>query len=157
MKALYDNCVEDLTARGMYVLRQGGGMTREQLVEEIKQVPNTVLFGVDSFWTGVDIPGPHLQNVIIPKIPFPPPTPLSEAQQEIYDVWNRGKPRNRQRNYFADRTIPEVAIKLQQGFGRLIRHRDDSGIVVLMDPRLSTKRYGQTLLGSLPDCKITED
>lgn len=154
MKALYDRCVEELTSKGMYILRQGGGHTREQLVEEIKAVPNTVIFGVDSFWTGIDIPGDHLQNVIIPKIPFPPPTPLSEAQQEIYDVWNRGKPRHKQRNFFSDRTVPEVAIKLQQGFGRLVRHRDDKGLIVLMDPRLTTKAYGKVLLGSLPVCEI---
>jgi ATP-dependent DNA helicase DinG len=156
-KALYDRCVEELTRKGMYILRQGGGMTRTQLVEEIKTVENTVIFGVDSFWTGIDIPGKHLQNVIIPKIPFPPPTPLSEAQQEIYNEWNRGKPRHKQRNYFSDRTVPEVAIKLQQGFGRLIRHREDTGIVVLMDPRFSTKGYGKTLLGSLPNCKVITD
>jgi ATP-dependent DNA helicase DinG len=157
MKALYDLCADELTRKGMYILRQNGGMTREQLVEEIKTVANTVIFGVDSFWTGIDIPGNHLQNVIIPKIPFPPPTPLSEAQQEIYNVWNRGKPRHKQRNYFSDRTVPEVAIKLQQGFGRLIRHREDSGIVVLMDPRIATKSYGKTLLGSLPNCKVITD
>jgi ATP-dependent DNA helicase DinG len=157
MKFLYDLCVDELTKKGMYILRQNGGMTREQLVEEIKTVANTVIFGVDSFWTGIDIPGKHLQNVIIPKIPFPPPTPLSEAQQEIYNVWNRGKPRHKQRNYFSDRTVPEVAIKLQQGFGRLIRHREDNGIVVLMDPRIATKAYGKTLLGSLPNCKVITD
>lgn len=157
MKALYERCLDNLKDRGIYVLMQGGGMTREQLVAEIKEVENTVIFGVDSFWTGIDVPGKHLQNVIIPKIPFPPPSPLSEAQQEIYDVWNRGKPRNKQRNYFSDRTVPEVAIKLQQGFGRLIRHRDDSGIVVLMDPRIATKAYGKTLLNSLPPCKVIKD
>jgi ATP-dependent DNA helicase DinG len=157
MKALYDRLADDFTRQGFYPLRQGGGMTRDQLTNEIKTVPNTVLFGVDSFWTGVDVPGSHLSNVIIPKLPFPPPTPLGEAQQEMYDMWNRGKPRNKQRNYFGDRTVPAVAIKLQQGFGRLIRRKTDVGIVVLMDPRLVTKGYGRTLLGSLPSCDVLRD
>lgn len=157
MKALYDRLADYFSSKGYYPLRQGGGMTREQLTHEIQTVPNTVLFGVDSFWTGVDIPGSHLSNVIIPKLPFPPPTPLGEAQQEMYDMWNRGKPRNKQRNYFSDRTVPAVAIKLQQGFGRLIRRKTDVGIVVLMDPRLVTKGYGRTLLGSLPNCDVLRD
>jgi ATP-dependent DNA helicase DinG len=157
MKALYERTVDEFTSRGLYVLRQGGGMTREQLVHEIKTVPNTVLYGVDSFWTGIDVQGRHLQNVIIPKLPFPPPTPLSEAQQEMYDVWNRGKPRHKRRNYFGDRTVPGVAIKLQQGFGRLIRHRDDKGIVVILDQRMKTKGYGLTLLNSLPPCDVIID
>jgi ATP-dependent DNA helicase DinG len=157
MKALYDRLADDFTKQGFYPLRQGGGMTRDQLAQEIKTVPNTVLFGVDSFWTGVDIPGSHLSNVIIPKLPFPPPTPLSDAQKEIYDMWNRGKPRNKQRNFFGDRVVPAVAIKLQQGFGRLIRRTTDVGIVVLMDPRLVTKGYGRTLLGSLPSCDVLRD
>jgi len=157
MKALYDRTADEFTRKGLYVLRQGGGLTREQLTHEIRTVPNTVLYGVDSFWTGVDIPGDHLQNIIIPKLPFPPPTPLAEAQQELYNIWNRGKPRFKQRNYFADRTVPAVAIKLQQGFGRLIRRKTDTGIVVLMDPRLVSKGYGRTLLGSLPNCEIITD
>lgn len=157
MKALYDRLADYFNSKGYYPLRQGGGMTRDQLTHEIKTVPNTVLFGVDSFWTGVDIPGSHLSNVIIPKLPFPPPTPLSDAQKEIYDMWNRGKPRNKQRNFFGDRVVPAVAIKLQQGFGRLIRRGTDVGIVVLMDPRLTSKGYGRTLLGSLPSCDVLKD
>ena len=157
MKALHDRSVKLFSGKGLNVLRQNGGLTREQLVHEIKTVPNTVLYGVDSFWTGIDVPGTNLSNVIIPKLPFPPPTPLSEAQQEIYDIWNKGKPRNKQRNYFADKTVPEVAIKMQQGFGRLIRHRNDRGIVVLLDSRLITKPYGKTILHSLPDCDIIID
>jgi ATP-dependent DNA helicase DinG len=137
----------------MNVMCQGENLTKEQIIFEFKQVKGSVLYAVDSFWTGVDIPGDHLQNIIIPKLPFPPPTPLSEAQEEAYNIWNRGKPRDRQRNVFVERTVPAVAIKLQQGFGRLIRRKTDTGIVVLMDQRLLNKPYGKTLLGSLPECK----
>jgi len=157
MKALFDRLADYFTRQGYYPLRQGGGMTRDQLANEIKTVEGTVLFGVDSFWTGVDIPGSNLVNVIIPKLPFPPPTPLGDAQKEMYDLWNRGKPRNKQRNYFGDRVVPAVAIKLQQGFGRLIRRKTDVGMVVLMDARLVTKGYGRTLLGSLPNCDVLKD
>jgi ATP-dependent DNA helicase DinG len=152
MHALHQRSRDLFQKKGLYVLKQGDGLTREQIVEEFKTVKNSVLFAVDSFWTGVDIPGDHLQNIIIPKLPFPPPTPLSEAQQEMYDQWNKGKTRFKKRNYFVDRTVPSVAIKLQQGFGRLIRHKTDKGIVVLMDPRMISKPYGKTLLASLPPC-----
>jgi len=157
MRALYKRSKLKLKQKGMYVLCQNNGMTRDQLVHEMKIVKNSVLYGVDSFWTGVDIPGEHLQCVIMPKLPFSPPTPLSEAQQEMYNLWNRGKPRHKQRNYFVDRTIPEVATKLQQGFGRLIRHKTDTGIIVILDQRVKTKAYGKILLNSLPECEVIID
>lgn len=157
MRSLYKRLKDQFSRLGMNVMCQGEGLTREQLVQEFKAIPNSVLFAVDSFWTGVDIPGDHLQNVIITKLPFPPPSPLSEAQQEVYDYFNRGKPRNKQRDYFSDRTIPDVAIKIQQGFGRLIRHREDKGIVVIMDPRMLTKPYGKVILASLPECNTVVD
>lgn len=157
MRELWKRCKSSCLRKGMNVLCQGDNLTKEQIIHEFKKIPNSVLFAVDSFWTGVDIPGDHLQNIIIPKLPFPPPTPLSEAQEEAYHIWNSGKPRNMQRNVFVERTVPSVAIKLQQGFGRLIRRKTDTGIVVLMDQRLVTKPYGKTLLGSLPDCKRLVD
>jgi len=153
MRALHKRSREALKRKGMNVMCQGEDLTKEQIIHEFKQVKGSVLYAVDSFWTGVDIPGDHLQNIIIPKLPFPPPNPLSEAQEEAYQIFNRGKPRDRQRNVFVERTVPNVAIKLQQGFGRLIRRKTDTGIVVLMDQRLTTKPYGKTLLNSLPECK----
>lgn len=157
LKALHDRSINIFKKAGLNVIRQGGGLTREQLIHEIRTVSSTVLYGVDSFWTGIDVPGANLQNVIIPKLPFPPPTPLSEAQEEVYDIWNKGKPKHKRRVYFSDKTVPEVAIKLKQGFGRLIRHRNDRGIIVLMDPRLVSKPYGKVLLNSLPECDIYTD
>jgi ATP-dependent DNA helicase DinG len=153
MRALHKRSKDTLKKKGMNVMCQGEDLTKEQILHEFKQVKGSVLYAVDSFWTGVDVPGDHLQNIIIPKLPFPPPNPLSEAQEEAYQIFNRGKPRDRQRNVFVERTVPNVAIKLQQGFGRLIRRKTDTGIVVLMDQRLTTKPYGKTLLNSLPECK----
>jgi ATP-dependent DNA helicase DinG len=153
MRELYKRSREKLKKLGMNVMCQGEDLTKEQILHEFKAVAGSVLYAVDSFWTGVDIPGKALQNIIIPKLPFPPPNPLSEAQEEAYQIWNRGKPRDKQRNVFVERTVPNVAIKLQQGFGRLIRRKTDTGIVVLMDQRLVNKPYGKTLLNSLPECK----
>jgi len=153
MRELYKRSKDGLNRKGMNVLCQGESLTKEQILHEVKTVKGCVLYAVDSFWTGVDIPGDHLQNIIIPKLPFPPPNPLSEAQEEAYYIWNRGKPRDKQRNVFTERTVPAVAIKLQQGFGRLIRRKTDTGIVVLLDQRLLNKSYGKVLLNSLPECK----
>lgn len=157
MYELWKRAKERYTKAGLNVLRQGENLTKEQIIHEFKTVKNSVLYAVDSFWTGVDIPGDHLQLIIIPKIPFPPPTPLSEAQEEIYRAWNQKQPKHRQKNYFMDVTVPAVAIKLKQGVGRLIRRKTDRGLVVLMDQRLSTKPYGKMLLNSLPETTIVSD
>jgi len=139
------------------VLCQGHGMPNDYLIKEFKAVSGSVLIGVDSFWAGIDIPGDHLQCIVIPKLPFAPPTPLSEAQQEIIRDWNLGKPPMKRVDYWSEWVMPAVAIKLQQGFGRLIRRTTDRGIVAILDPRLKTKRYGQALLNSLPDCRVIID
>jgi len=157
MYDLYEMSKDALKKKGMFVLCQNKGMTKPQLIKEFKAMEGSVLFGVESFWTGVDIPGDSLKNVIITKLPFSPPTPLSEAQEEIYKEFNLGKPKNRQRNHFSERVLPAVALRLKQGFGRLIRRKDDSGIVVILDQRLATKYYGKILLSSLPKCQIYKD
>jgi ATP-dependent DNA helicase DinG len=109
-----------------------------------------VLFGTDSFWQGVNVPGDALQNVIIPKLPFSVPDhPLLEARLELI--------RSRGGNPFRDYQTPEAIIKLKQGFGRLIRHRNDTGRVVILDPRLLTKPYGRLFIDSLPECRLEVD
>ena len=117
------------------------------MLERFKGNPRSVLFGADSFWQGVDVPGEALQNVIITKLPFSvPDQPLLQARLEAI--------RHHGGNPFMDYQVPEAAIKLKQGFGRLIRTQQDRGIVVLLDPRVRTKRYGQVLLESLPPCEV---
>ena len=115
------------------------------MVEAFKADVTSVIFGADSFWQGVDVPGEALSNVIIVRLPFSVPShPLLEARLE--DLRRRGG------NPFIEYQVPEAVIKLKQGFGRLIRTRTDSGMVVILDPRVLTKPYGRTFLSSLPDC-----
>ena len=120
------------------------------MLERFRSDPRAVLFGTDSFWQGVNVPGEALQNVIIPKLPFSVPDhPLLEARIE--------KIRERGGNPFREYQIPEAIIKLKQGFGRLIRHREDTGRVVILDPRILTKPYGRLFLESLPNCRLELD
>ena len=105
-----------------------------------------MIFGADSFWQGVDVPGEALSNVIITRLPFSVPShPLLEARLE--DIRRRGG------SPFVEYQVPEAVIKLKQGFGRLIRTKTDRGIVVILDPRVLTKPYGRTFLDSLPDAR----
>jgi ATP-dependent DNA helicase DinG len=136
-----------LADQDMPLYCQSDGLPRHQMLERFKQHPRSVLFGTDSFWQGVDVPGDALQNVIITKLPFSVPDhPLLQARLEAI--------RRAGGNPFVEYQLPEAAIKLRQGFGRLIRTQQDHGIVVLLDPRVRTKHYGRLFLESLPDCTV---
>lgn len=124
---------------------QADGMPRTELLQAFKDHPRGVLFGAESFWQGVDVPGDALKLVVITKLPFSVPDhPLLEARLEAI--------RKGGGNPFRDFQLPEAVIKFRQGFGRLIRTASDSGVVLVTDPRMSTKPYGATFASSLPAC-----
>ncbi len=134
-----------LNAKGLATYSQADGMPRTELLQAFKQQPRGVLFGAESFWQGVDVPGDALQLVVITKLPFSVPDhPLLEARLESIRMAG-GNP-------FRDFQLPEAVIKFRQGFGRLIRTATDRGVVLVTDPRMTTKPYGKTFMESLPDC-----
>jgi ATP-dependent DNA helicase DinG len=134
-----------LARRNIALFAQSDGMPRSKMVDAFKADINSVIFGADSFWQGVDVPGDALSNVIITRLPFSVPShPLLEARLEFI--------RSRGGSPFVEYQVPEAVIKLKQGFGRLIRNKTDHGIVVILDPRILTKPYGRTFLSSLPQC-----
>ncbi|MHC5139165.1 MAG: ATP-dependent DNA helicase [Planctomycetota bacterium] len=131
----------------MELLTQGGRTDRAQLLEYFKQDARSVLFGTDSFWQGVDVPGESLSNVIIVKLPFAVPNhPLIAGRIEQL--------RKKGQNPFFDYQLPMAIIKFKQGFGRLIRNKNDSGMVVVLDSRIVRKRYGRQFIAAIPKCCV---
>lgn len=134
----------ELSAEGRPVLVQGRGVPRGLLLRRFRDDERSVLFGTSSFWQGIDVRGRALRNVIICKLPFDPPDqPLVEARRELIEA--RGG------NPFFDDQLPRAVLRFRQGFGRLVRSSRDTGRVVVLDPRIVTKRYGRVFLSALPE------
>ncbi|HEY4181066.1 MAG TPA: helicase C-terminal domain-containing protein [Kofleriaceae bacterium] len=126
-----------------YPLFVQGDAPRATLIDRFRSTPNAVLLGTGSFWEGVDVPGDALSLVIIDKLPFAPHTdPLVAARMQLRAEAGIDP--------FAAIQLPAAAIALKQGFGRLIRRRDDRGIVAILDPRIVTRQYGKVFLDTLP-------
>ncbi len=144
MRLIYDRVSLELEYE---TLLQGTG-PRHALLDEFKRTPNCVLFATSSFWQGVDVPGEQLSCVIIDKLPFAVPSdPVVDARiRRIRE--NGGEP-------FYEYQIPQAAIALKQGFGRLIRTRSDRGVLAILDNRITKQRYGQLFFDSLPDYGFT--
>ncbi|MCA9950040.1 MAG: DEAD/DEAH box helicase family protein [Anaerolineales bacterium] len=133
-----------LAAHKIMTLAQLPGTSRQKLLAQFKD-PNgrCVLLGTRSFWEGVDVPGPALQALLLVKLPFDVPSdPIFAARSETFD------------NAFFEYSIPEAVLRFRQGFGRLIRRKDDEGVVAVLDKRVLTKRYGQLFVEALPECTV---
>jgi len=133
--------------RDVRLLVQGPERSRHLLLEEFRNDVRSVLFGLDSFWMGVDVPGEALEHVVITKLPFAVPNhPLIEARLE--SIAQRGG------NAFLEYTLPEAVLKFRQGSGRLIRSRMDTGMITVLDSRILRKSYGRVFLTSIPRCPV---
>ncbi|OGR62656.1 MAG: hypothetical protein A2X31_02480 [Elusimicrobia bacterium GWB2_63_22] len=129
---------------GRLIFKQGEELPAK-LIADFKHAGNGVLLATDTFWQGVDVPGQALACVVIARLPFTSPdTPLEETRQE----WMTAKGQN----FFVDYTLPKAVVKFRQGVGRLIRTKKDFGAIVILDPRVQTKRYGGKFVRSIPRC-----
>jgi ATP-dependent DNA helicase DinG len=133
-----------------YPIFAQGSAPRSRLLNQFRATPHAVLFATSSFWQGVDVVGEALSCVIVDKLPFASPgDPITAARIEAI--------RTRGGDPFGDYQVPLAILALQQGLGRLIRHRRDRGVLAVLDPRLRTKGYGRRFVASLPPAPIVHD
>ncbi len=146
LRSSYEAALPRLAELGITAFRQGQD-ERGRLLDAFKADAASVLFATDSFWEGVDAPGDTLRMVVIAKLPFRVPTdPVQQARAEAIE--------RREGNPFLELSLPEAVLRFKQGFGRLIRHSEDRGVVAVLDSRIVRKPYGHQFLESLPRCRV---
>ncbi|MCP4725251.1 MAG: DEAD/DEAH box helicase [bacterium] len=147
MNDAFGYAAEELYDMDIKLLKQGTD-TRTALLNQFKRERAAALFATDSFWEGVDVIGDDLESIIIARLPFKVPTaPIEVARRQAIDAAGG--------NSFMDYTVPQAIIKFKQGFGRLIRHKNDRGTILVLDNRIVSKFYGKVFLESLPKCGMT--
>jgi ATP-dependent DNA helicase DinG len=149
MRRMADRLAEFMADQGYPLLVQDGSLSRHAMLERFQQEPSSVLFGLDSFWMGVDVRGDALRNVIVMRLPFSVPDhPVIKART--------ARIKERGGDPFREYSLPEAVLKFRQGVGRLIRTATDEGIVVVLDSRIAKKWYGRLFMEALPDCPVEE-
>jgi predicted DnaQ family exonuclease/DinG family helicase len=151
LNQIYNQLKLHFEGENILLLAQGKSGSRTNIINQFREYKDSVLFGTDSFWEGIDVPGEALELLLITKLPFDVPSePLTAAKME--QIKKRGG------NPFLEYAVPEAIIKFRQGFGRLIRHKNDFGVVIVCDNRLNRMNYGKDFLSSLPvDAEIFHD
>jgi predicted DnaQ family exonuclease/DinG family helicase len=143
LNQIYNQLRLHFESENILLLAQGKSGSRTSIINQFREYKDSVLFGTDSFWEGIDVPGEALELLLITKLPFDVPSePLIAAKME--QIKKRGG------NPFLEYAVPEAIIKFRQGFGRLIRHKNDFGAVIVCDNRLNRMNYGKDFLNSLP-------
>ncbi len=150
LKDTYEWTKEMKELQEFVILGQGVNTgSRMRLMKQFKKLKKSILFGTTSFWEGVDLPGEILQCLVIVRLPFSPPdAPITEAKIEGITK-NGGNP-------FRDYSLPQAILRFKQGFGRLVRTKDDKGVVIVLDKRMTTTTYGKKFLDSIPSIPIHE-
>jgi DNA polymerase-3 subunit epsilon/ATP-dependent DNA helicase DinG len=143
LQATYYAVTRPLEEANIIVYGQGLDGSRRQLLENFRSTPRSVLMGTRSFWEGIDVVGPALSCLVIPRLPFSVPSdPIFAARSRTFD------------DPFGQYAVPEAVLRFRQGFGRLIRSYSDRGVVVVLDKRVLSKNYGESFLDSLPGCTV---
>ncbi|GHO87291.1 helicase C-terminal domain-containing protein [Dictyobacter formicarum] len=149
-RRMLDRAYELMAPHLPYPLLRQGDMTRLELTRRFREEEGSVLFGLKSFWEGVDIAGDALSLVVIDKLPFDPPDdPVHEAR--VAQMKAAGE------NWFGTYVLPQAVLRLKQGIGRLLRTREDRGVMAILDTRLHTKGYGKQVLNALPPARRTSN
>jgi len=145
LNAAYEQMKGPLEAEGILVLAHGVDGSPRQLLAALRENPRTVILGTASFWEGVDVVGEALSLLVIARLPFAVPTdPIYEARSALYD------------DPFDEYALPQAVLRFRQGFGRLIRSKTDRGVLLVLDRRIRSRKYGDAFLQALPACGVRD-
>ena len=143
LRAVAQRLRAPLMSEGVQVLAQSIDGSAQQLMTRFAEEPNSVLLGTASFWEGVDMPPGLLKALVLTRLPFAVPTdPIVKARSDQYE------------QPFNQYSVPQAVLRFRQGFGRLIRNKEDRGTIVIMDNRITAKNYGSSFLKSIPPCTL---